>query len=138
MSKQNYDSLEELLSDLHQDIVRAFDDKIDDKVKDVYREEVGIMYSEYTPKEYERRMEFGNEANWDSQVDITDNGVSYTLTNEAQTALPSPYRLDEHIEEGIYNWTNMVPARPVYQRTEDKAVEVVENELSNELNSKGW
>lgn len=139
MSKSQIDNI---LLNLKKDILRSVDGKVTKEIKDVYKEEVDYMYDEYKPMSYKRRYEdkgFADEANWDIEVELKNNGVELTLTNETEAA-KSNMRLDKIIEEGIYDWTNEIGERPVYERTQNriKSEQVVENVLESELKRQGW
>lgn len=136
--------LDDILLELKKDIYRTVSNKVDKEIKDVYREEVEYMYSEYEPKSYERRYDnrgFLDELNWNEDIEILNSGIEYTLTNETDVARSSPYRLDVIIEDGIgYNWKEKPGKRPVYERTMERieSEQVVENVLSSVLNKLGW
>lgn len=136
--------LDEILLELKKDVYRVMNNKVDKEIKEVYKEEVEHMYTEYDPKHYERRYDnhgFLDEANWDEDIKLSNDGMEYTLTNETDTSNPSPYRLDRIIEDGIgYNWRTKPEKRPVYERTMDRlnSEEVVENVLYSELHRLGW
>lgn len=142
MAKKN-DDIQRILLQLAQNITRIADKKVTDEVKEVYKEEVDYMYDEYEPKSYIRRYHdngFGDDNNWDVNVDIKNNGIELELINETKAA-KSSLRLDKIIEEGIYNWKNVdIKERPVYQRTSDrlKSEQVVENTLKSELKKLGY
>ena len=134
--------IDDLLLELQKDIVRISDNKLSKEIKEVYKEEVDYAYSEYKPTYYERRYEnkgFADENNWDMEVELGKDGVELTLTNETE-AVNSKTRLDKIFEEGIYDWTDEVPKRPVYERVSQRlnSEQVVENILESELKKLGY
>lgn len=134
--------IDDILLKLQKDVVRAVDGKITKEVKDIYKEEVDFMYQEYEPISYERRYDnkgFADDANWNVEVELKNNRVELTLTNEAE-AVNSKMRLDKIIEEGIYNWTDNIGERPVYERTQNRIEneQLVDNVLEGELKKQGW
>lgn len=137
------DDLENILLELAKNVTKIADAKVSEEIKEVYKEEVEYMYDEFQPLSYERRYEnkgFGDDANWDIDVNIKNNGVEIELINEAN-AVNSSIRLDKIIEDGIYDWKGINPEkRPVYDRTSQrlKDEQVVENTLESELKKLGY
>lgn len=142
MARKNND-IENILLELAKNVTRIADKKITDEVKEVYREETEFMYEEFQPIDYMRRYHnngFGDENNWDVNVDVKNNGVELELINETK-AVKSSLRLDKIIEEGIYDWKGLNPEeRPVYKRSSEriKSEQVVENVLESELKKIGY
>lgn len=137
------DDISEILLEFKKDMLRAVDGKVNNKIKQIYKEEVDEAYNEYEPTSYQRRYDnngFGDESNFDEDISLSNSGINYTLTNEAKPSYQSQYRLDEIIEEGKYNWKNKPEARPVYKRTQEKleSENIIENELEDVLSSMGW
>lgn len=142
MARKNND-IDDLLIQLGKDVTKIVDSKVKDEVKEVYREEVDYAYDEFEPTSHIRRYNnngFGDENNWEVDIDLKGNDITLELTNEAK-AVNSTIRLDKIIEEGIYDWSGNVPGeRPVYQRTEErlKGEQVVENALESGLRKLGY
>ena len=143
MARKKDNDIDSLLLELAKNITRVADNKLSKKVKDVYKEEVEYMYDEFQPFDYRRRYSdggFGDENNWDIDVNIKNNGVEIELINEAN-AVNSSIRLDKIIEDGIYDWKGINPEpRPVYQRVSDKIENegIVENIIESELKKLGY
>ena len=132
--------IDDLLLELQKDIVRVSDNKLSKEIKEVYKEEVDYAYSEYQPTMYQRRYAFADENNWDMNVELGKDDIELTLINETD-AVNSKERLDKIIETGEgYDWTDNVPARPIYERTQDRleSEQVVENILESELKKLGY
>lgn len=137
------DDLDNILLDIKKDVVRIADFKITDVIEEKYSEEVDKMYNEYDRSYYNPRYKnggFADETNWDTDVKINNDGVVLTLTNETKPKYDSMHRLDEIIEEGIYNWRRHPEARPVYERTQERIEDenIVEEILERELKKYGW
>lgn len=136
--------INDLLLDLEKDLTKIMDNKGTKEIKKVYEEEVDYAYDEFQPISYQRRYKrggFADENNWETEVDLTKNGIEFTLTNEAK-AVNSSLRLDKIIEEGVYyDWKGVNPSeRPVYQRVQERIEDeqVVENILESELRKLGY
>lgn len=132
--------IDDLLLEIKKDVVRIADNKLSKEIKEVYKEEVDYAYSEYQPIIYQRRYAFADENNWDVNVELGKAGIELTLINETD-AVNSKERLDKIIENGEgYDWTDNVPARPVYERTQNRIEDeqVVENILESELKKLGY
>lgn len=142
MARKN-DDLENILLEIAKNVTRIADSKVSEEVKEVYKEEVEYMYEEFQPLSYERRYEnkgFGDDANWDIDVKVSNKGLELELTNETK-AVNSRLRLDKIIEEGIYDWHGVNPEeRPIYERTSERIrnEQVVENTLESELRKLGY
>ena len=139
MAQINSD-LKKILLKLAKDVAKITDNKVTKEVKQVYSEEVDYMYSEYSPQVYERRYGdngFGDENNWETNVDFKTNSIEFELVNETETYNPSNYRLDELIEKGM---GYLPKPRPVYERVDErlKNEQVVENTLKSELKKIGY
>ena len=137
------DDLDNILLDIKKDVVRIADFKITDVIEEKYSEEVDKMYNEYDRSYYNPRYKnggFADETNWDTDVKTNNDGVILTLTNETKPKYDSMHRLDEIIEEGIYNWRRHPEARPVYERTQERIEDenIVEEILERELKKYGW
>ena len=136
------DEIKQLLRELGEDVLKTVDSKVNNEIKEVYKEEVEYMYSEYEPRVYKRRYDdkgFLDERNWDVNIKLKRNGdIEYELINETETAKPNVLRLDEMIETGKVH--AKIPERPVYERTQDRIVSegIVENILESELKKQGW
>lgn len=137
------DDIDNILIDIEKDITRITDSKISNAVEKVYSEEVEKMYNEYDRNYYNPRYKdggFADESNWDTDVKINKDGVVLTLTNETKPKYDSIYRLDQIIEEGIYNWRRHPEARPIYKRTQERIEDenMIEEILESELKKYGW
>lgn len=136
-------NVDNILLELHKNIARIADSKLAKEVKEIYKEEVDYMYSEFSPLEYERRYEnngFGDENNLDIDIQLGKDSVSLELVNEAES-VTSTLRLDTIIEEGRYDWKGQNPEpRPVYQRTSDRILteQIAENILESGLRKIGY
>lgn len=137
------DDIDNILIDIEKDITRITDSKISNAVEKVYSEEVEKMYNEYDRNYYNPRYKdggFADESNWDTDVKINKDGVVLTLTNETKPKYDSIHRLDQIIEEGIYNWRRYPEARPIYKRTQERIEDenMIEEILESELKKYGW
>ena len=137
------DDIDNILMDIEKDITRITDSKISNAVEKVYSEEVEKMYNEYDRNYYNPRYKdggFADESNWDTDVKINKDGVVLTLINETKPKYDSTHRLDQIIEEGIYNWRRHPEARPVYERTQERIEDenMIEEILESELKKYGW
>jgi len=143
MVRKEDNDIYSLLLELAKNVTRVADNKLSKKIKEVYKEEVEYMYDEFQPFDYRRRYDnggFGDENNWDIDVNIKNNDVEIELINETN-AVNSRIRLDKIIEDGIYDWKGLNPeARPIYQRVSDKIEneKVVENIIESELKKLGY
>lgn len=127
---------------IENDLEDVMDSEVTNDVKDVYDEEVIFMYDEFEPEVYERRYErngFGDKRNWETVVYKEGKDMVFELTNETH-AENDTIRLDEIIEEGIYDWKRQPPARPVYERATLKIREekTVENALTRGFKKRGY
>lgn len=141
MTKKDYDDLDDLFNDLEESITNSMLTSVDQKVKKIYRNNVDKMYHAYTPSHYQRRMEnggFGDEDNWHSNIDYAGDAFEYVMTNETEPSNYAPYRLDEIIEEGIYDWKRRPQKREVYFDTQNEidSSNEIENAIYKDL--KDW
>lgn len=145
MKKDDYDDISELLSDLEEDMSAVVFTNVDEKIKEVYSKHVEEdVYQAYEPIYYARRYNskggFADEDNFESNIIPTKNGFEYVLTNEAKPIYDKKYRLDEIIENGIYNSSNNPGKRKVYENTQKEidSTNVIENEIEKNLKMNGW
>lgn len=141
MAKKDYDDLDELFNDLEDEITTSMlVGSVSKRVRETYSNNVEKMYDSYESN-YIRRGYwnggFGDENNWETEVTINGDSFEYTLTNEAKPVYDTEYRLDEIIEEGIYDYGN-APERPVYEWTSEElnSGNIIEKALEKDL--KDW
>lgn len=142
MTRNDYDNLDDLFNDLEDEITNSMlAGEVNKVVKEVYADNVERMYSTYEPNYYIRRGYsnggFGDEDNWETNVTINGDNLELELTNEAKPVNDKNYRLDEIIEEGIYDYGN-APKRPVYEWTSEElnSSNIIEKALEKDL--KDW
>lgn len=90
--------------------------------KDVFLEEIGYMYDEWTPTEYIRREDnggFADERLIEQSIVTYGNSTHLSTINSAKPVDDEINDLDEIIEYGLYDYDINPGARPVYARTED-------------------
>lgn len=151
MAKKNdYDSLDELFTDLVQDIEDSMRGNVDKKVKKIYKSHAEQSYRDYSPKYPNasrfRRGEsgsFADEDNFKEEVEVNGDTLTYTLENHRETDCDCAYcrskkiRIDTFIENGVAGKAS-IKSKLVYENTQKSVDEQIENIIINELTNKGW
>lgn len=155
MSKNSeYDSIDDLLLDLDNELLDIANNELDNKIKKVYKKEAESMYSKYTPKSNLNRSRyrrgesgsFADEKHFKSDVSSDRSSITYELHNERSTDCNCEYcrthnnpNIDDFIELGIAGQSRYMK-RPVSKDTERRLEEelTVEKTLEVQLKRRGW
>ena len=148
--RKEYDSLDELFTDLVQDIEDSMRGNVDKKVKQIYKSHAEQSYREYSPKypnasRYRRGESgsFADEDNFKEEVEVNGDTLTYTLENHRETDCDCAYcrskriRIDQYIENGIAG-RSRIKAKLVYEQAQKQIDSEIENIIINELTNKGW
>lgn len=122
MAKNDFDSVEEFLSEFKNDFIDVVNNEVDETVKDVYEGQVDYMYEEYNRTYYNPRYKnggFADRSNWQSEIKADNNSIVYTMENITETNGDDSGRLDQYIEKGIYGWKRHPQSRPIYERAQE-------------------
>lgn len=122
MTKNDFDSIEEFLSEFKNDLIDIVNSEVDETVKEAYGGQVDYMYEEYDRTYYNPRYTnggFADSDNWQSEIKIANNSIIYMMENVTETNGDDNGRLDQYIEKGIYGWKRHPQARPVYERVQE-------------------
>lgn len=145
--KNDFDSLDELLTDLNENIISISYGAIRDEIIDNMYDRIMYMYTLYdnsNPNRYEQGEEgsFGDIEMIEVDVDITNQGIRLTGLNQAKgSGYAEDEYLDKYIEEGIYDYSRAyVPERPVSEWVIEQLEErgVIEELLERELKKRGY
>lgn len=149
MAKNEIDSI---ILELKKDLLKVVDNNVDKSAKNVYKEETEFSYTLYEPvndntSRYRDGLDgsFADENNFESEVKLNNNGITYELVNHRQTDCDCDYcrakrpYLDQFIEEGIAGEYFITPKK-TYERTQDRIDSelVIENALESGLKKLGY
>lgn len=145
--KNDFDSLDELLTDLNENIISISYGAIRDEIIDNMYDRIMYMYTLYDNSKL-NRYEQGEEGSFgdinmiEVNVDITNQGIKLTGLNQAKGSEGAEDEyLDKYIEEGIYDYSRAyVPERPVSEWVIEQLEErgVIEKLLERELKKRGY
>lgn len=147
MANKDYDDISEILFDLQDNISSSMSSgSVDKRIKSVYKEKVDKMYDSYDRKYYEPRYNkdggFGDEDNWNSYVNVKQNGFEYVLENDTKGSTDNyGQNIDQIIETGIgYTWSDYPNKRPVYEWTQGEvdSSNIIDTALEKDLKKNGW
>lgn len=149
MAKKTYNSLDDLMSDLRNDIVDSMKGNVNKKIKDIYKSKAEASYREYTPKTNNSRYRhgesgsFADEINFKEEIEVDKDTLTYTLENHRETDCNCAYcrsknlRIDRYVEDGIAGRTSITP-KLVYEKAQEEVDSKINSLLMDELNNKGW
>ena len=147
MSKDSYDSIEELYADLLNDIKNSVADEVTKEMKKIEQEVIDRnVYSVFSPKVYERRKDGGGLRSEDNMVeDISANGDGVTIEIKNMTIGNEKYNdywtgeIQPLIESGSYMWNGtMPPPRPFIDDTQKEVDKKIDKIVEDALNKLDW
>ena len=149
MSRKEYNSLDDLISDLRNDIVDSMRSNVDKKIKDIYKSKAEASYREYLPKTNNSRYRhgqsgsFADEVNFKEEIEVNKNVLTYTLENHRETdcncadCRSKNLRIDGYIEDGIAG-KSKIKEKLVYEKAQEEVDNKIDSFIMNELKNKGW
>lgn len=149
MTRKEYNNLDDLISDLRNDIIDSMRGNVNKKIKDIYKSKAEASYREYSPKANNSRYRhgesgsFADEVNFKEEIETNKNTLTYTLENHRETDCNCVYcrsknlRIDGYIEDGIAG-KSKIKEKLVYEKAQEEVDSKIDSFVMNELNNKGW
>lgn len=145
MATKSYNSIDDLFSDLENDVINIVKNEITDKVIEMVQDSVQEnVLDVYEPAIYERRSGHnsgGLKDTWFSDTNIENDKITLTIQNDAKPVGDDLGDLAESIEYGYGKkdkiWNKPRPFMSKVQEKLDNS-NIIENTLLDELKNKGW